>query len=98
MRMRLAGYARRWTPVSGETTSRKVLIIGAIVAAHVAVVGFWLLAPTVMTQVWGESAGTGSVEMQEVIRYYDITPESPTGTIRLAPELADSLGIAQSAQ
>lgn len=95
MRMRLAGYARRWTPVSAESTSRKILILGSIVAAHVAVVSLWLLAPTLMTQVWGDRAGTGSGEVREIIRYYDITPESPSGTMTLAPELADSLGIAQ---
>lgn len=93
MRMRLAGYARRWTPVSGETTSRKLLIIGAIVAAHAAVIGVWLLAPAVIGEVWGE--GAGSSEVREVVRYFDIAPESPTGKITLDPALADSLGIAQ---
>src|SRR5688500_16149720 len=97
MRMRLAGYARRWTPVSGETTSRKAIILGAIVAAHLALVGFWLMAPAIMPTVWGEGGG-GSGEVREVIRYFDITPESPSGTINLSPELADSLGIVQAPQ
>jgi hypothetical protein len=97
MRMRLAGYARRWTPVSGETTSRKALILGAIVAAHLAVISVWLLAPAILPSVWGEGGG-GTGEVREVIRYFDITPESPSGTMTLSPELADSLGIVQASQ
>jgi hypothetical protein len=97
MRMRLAGYARRWTPVSAEPTSRKALILGAIVAAHVAVLAVWIVAPSVVANVWGEGGG-GTGEVEEVIRYYDITPEGPSGTIRLAPALADSLGITQPAE
>ena len=97
MRMRLAGYARRWTPVSGESTSRKMLILGSIVAAHLALVGLWLLAPTLMPGVWGEGGG-GRGEVREVIRYFDITPQSPSGTITLSPELADSLATTTSAR
>jgi hypothetical protein len=96
MRLRLAGYARRWTPVSREPTSRKALILGAIVAAHVALVAVWLVAPRVITQVWGDGEGSGN-GTYEVIRYFDITPQSPTGQIQLSPELADSLGIVQPA-
>ena len=94
MRLRLAGYARRWTPVSREPTSRKALILGAIIAAHVAVLVVWMVAPTVITQVWGGGEGSGN-GTYEVIRYFDITPQSATGEIRLAPALADSLGIVQ---
>jgi hypothetical protein len=93
MRLRLAGYARKWTPVSREPTSRKAMIIGAIVAAHVAALGVWMVAPQMIAEVWGEGEGSGS-GTREVIRYFDISPESPSGTIQLPPELADSLGLA----
>lgn len=94
MRMRLAGYSRRWTPVSAESTSQKMLIVGLIVAGHLAVIGIWLIAPDVLNEVWGEGRG-GSREVREVIRYFDIAPETPTGTIKLDQALADSLGILQ---
>ena len=95
MRLRLAGYARKWTPVSREPTSRKAMIIGAIVAAHFAVLGVWMIAPRVMAEVFGEGeAGGARGGTREVIRYFDIAPESPTGTMQLPPALADSLGIA----
>ena len=97
MRMRLAGYARRWTPVSGETTSRKALILAAIVAAHLAVVSLWLFAPEILTTVWGEGGG-GTGQVRQVIRYFDITPETSSGVINLPQALADSLGIVQSPQ
>jgi hypothetical protein len=93
MRLRLAGYARRWTPVSQEPTSRKALILGAIVAAHVGVLAIWLVAPRVLAEVWGIGEGSGS-GTREVVRYFDISPESPTGQMQLPPELADSLGLA----
>ena len=92
MRLRLAGYARKWTPVSREPTSRKALILGAIVAAHVAVLAVWLVAPRVLEEVWGIGEGSGG-GTREVIRYFDIAPEGPTGTMQLPPELADSLGL-----
>jgi hypothetical protein len=96
MRMRLAGYARRWTPVSGETTSKKLLIVGTIVAAHVAVLGVWMLAPDLVSEVWGEGGG-GTGEVEEVIRYYDITTDETSGEIRLAPAVEDSLRLANPA-
>ena len=95
MRLRLAGYARKWTPVSREPTSRKAMIIGAIVAAHFAVLGVWMIAPRVMAEVWGEGEGRGA-RTREVIRYFDIAPESPTGTMQLPAALADSLGLAST--
>ena len=96
MRLRLAGYARKWTPVSREPTSRKAMIIGAVVAAHCAVLALWILVPRVVAEVWGEGTGTGT-GTTEVVRYFDITPESPTGTMQLPPELADSLGLPSTA-
>ena len=96
MRLRLAGYARRWTPVSREPTSRKALILGAIVAVHVALIAVWMVAPRVLYEVWGIGEGSGG-GTYEVIRYFDISPESPTGEIQLPPELADSLGLAPPA-
>lgn len=94
--MRLAGYARRWTPVSAETTSRKLLIIGAIVAAHVAVLGIWIVAPDLVSTVWGEGGG-GAGDVEEVIKYYDIATDESTGEVRLAPAVEDSLRLANPA-
>ena len=94
MRLRLAGYARKWTPVSREPTSRKAMIIGVIVAAHCAALGVWLVAPQMIAEVWGEGEGAGG-GTREVIHYFDISPEAPNGTIQLPPELADSLGFAR---
>ena len=96
MRMRLAGYARRWTPVSAEPMSKRVLIVGTIVAAHVAVLGVWMMAPDLVSEVWGEGGG-GSGEVEEVIRYYDITTDERSGEIRLAPAVEDSLRLANPA-
>ena len=90
MRLRLAGYARKWTPVAREPTSRKAMILGGIVAAHLAVVLVWLAAPMVLEQVWGIEPGSGSGSY-EVIRYFDITPEGPAGNIELSKQLTDSL-------
>ena len=96
MRLRLAGYARKWTPVSQEPTSRKALILGGIVVAHLAVIGVWLAAPKVLEEVWGIGEGSdgGTVE---VVRFFDITPQAPTGAIQLSKQLADSLSLAASA-
>lgn len=72
--MRLGGYANSHRPVSSGTRRDKMVLMGAILGAHLVIVA-------VLVAITRSTVESGPQEMVEVVEYTDIADIAPDGSL-----------------